>query len=113
MPYIYFLYLNMKQGPMQDLRVRRPSTWRSTARASPATSMRHRAAEYGMAVAGNLGLRSHLPQLQYDPDKAKKLMGDAGHADGFKTLYHFPEYGTGTLVQSWISATRRSASTWS
>jgi peptide/nickel transport system substrate-binding protein len=102
-PYIYFLYLNMKQKPMQDLRVRQAinmavdregiarDIYRGTGRA-----------EYGMLSPGTWAYDPNFRMYDYNPDKAKQLMVEAGYADGFKTIYHFPEYGTGTLVQSWI-----------
>ena len=102
-PYIYFLYLNMKQKPMQDIRVRQAinmavdregiarDIYRGTGRA-----------EYGMLSPGTWAYDPSFRMYEYDPDKAKKLMVEAGYADGFKTIHHFPEYGTGTLVQSWV-----------
>ena len=102
-PYIYFLYLNMKHGPLQDIRVRTGDQHGDRPRGHrPRHLSRHRAAEYGMLSPGTDAYDPELQQLRLRPGRAKKLMAEAGHADGFKTLFHFPQYGTGKLVETWI-----------
>jgi peptide/nickel transport system substrate-binding protein len=102
-PFIYFLYLNMKHPQLQDLRVRQAinhavdreglarDVYRGTGRA-----------EYGMLSPGTWAYDPNFRMYEYDVEKAKALMAEAGKGAGFKLLYHFPAYGTGTLVQSWI-----------
>ena len=102
-PYINFLYLNMKFKPMQDVRVRRAinmaidregiarDIYRGTGRA-----------EYGMLSPGTDAYDPAFRSYKYDPDAAKKLLAEAGYPNGFKMVYQLPQYGTGEVVETWI-----------
>jgi len=75
-PYIYFLYLNMKQGPMQDIRVRQAINMAVDREGIARGHLsRHRAAGIRHAVAGNLGLRSQLPQLRVRSGQGQEADG--------------------------------------
>ena len=49
---------------------------------------------------GYFGVSKKLKPVAYDPDGAKKLLADAGFADGFKLTLHSPTAATSTTSRS-------------
>jgi peptide/nickel transport system substrate-binding protein len=102
-PYINFLYLNMKFKPMQDVRVRRAINM-AIDREGIAREIYHGTgrAEYGMLSPGTDAYDPNFTGYKYDPEGAKKLLAEAGYPNGFKMVYELPQYGTGEIVETWI-----------
>ena len=102
-PYINYIHLNFNFPPMQDLRVRQAinmaidregiakEIYRNTGRA-----------EYGMLSPGTDAYDPDFKSYSYDPEGAKKLLAEAGYADGLKMVFEIPQYGTGEIVETWI-----------
>src|SRR3989449_6785043 len=82
-----FLNINASRGPLKDVRVRQAISWA----VDRAQVMRVAAAGFGRLTAPATAPMKQwqLPEEQWmryykpDPDKAKKLLADAGHAGGF------------------------------
>jgi peptide/nickel transport system substrate-binding protein len=102
-PDILFLYLNMKNPQLKDVRVRRAinmaidrdgiakEVYRGTGKP-----------EYGMLSPGTWAYDPKFKMYEYDPDKAKALLAEAGLGSGFSFRYETFQYGTGQLFESWI-----------
>ncbi len=102
-PYINFLHLNFKNPAIQDIRVRKAinmaidregiarEIYRKTGRA-----------EYGMLSPGTDAYDPAFRSYSYDPEGARKLLAEAGHADGLKLVFELAQYGTGEIVETWI-----------
>jgi peptide/nickel transport system substrate-binding protein len=102
-PFVNFLYLNMKFKPMQDIRVRQAinmaidregiarEIYRNTGRA-----------EYGLLSPGTDAYDPGFRSYKYDPEAAKKLLAEAGYPNGFKMVFELAQYGTGEIVETWI-----------
>lgn len=102
-PFINFLYLNLKFKPMQDVRVRRAINM-AIDREGIARDIYHGTgrAEYGMLSPGTDAYDPNFRSYGYDPEGARKLLAEAGYPNGFKMVYQLPQYGTGEVVETWI-----------
>jgi len=102
-PYINFIYLNTKFGPFKDKRVRQAVNM-AIDRAGIAKEIYRKTgrAEYGMLSPGTDVYDPSFSSYNYDPEAAKKLLAEAGYANGFKAVYQLPQYGTGEIVETWI-----------
>lgn len=102
-PYINFLHLNFKNPAIADIRVRKAinmaidregiakEIYRSTGRP-----------EYGMLSPGTDAYDPNFKSYSYDPEGAKKLLAEAGHASDLKLVFELPQYGTGEVVETWM-----------
>ena len=79
-----YVAINTTRGPLKDLRVRRALNHAVDVRTLLATVM----ADRGVLAAGSvppgiLGYDSSRTPYDYDPAKAKQLLSEAGHSNGF------------------------------
>jgi len=102
-PYINFLHLNFKNDAMKDIRVRKAINM-AIDREGIAHDIYHGTgrAEYGMLSPGTDAYDPTFKSYSYDPEGAKKLLAEAGHAHDLKLVFELPQYGTGELVETWI-----------
>ncbi len=102
-PYINFIHLNLKNPALQDVRVRQAINM-AIDREGIAKEIYHATgrAEYGMLSPGTDAYDPSFTSYKYDPEGAKKLLAEAGHADGLKLIFEIPQYGTGEIVETWI-----------
>ena len=102
-PYINYIHLNFNFPPMQDIRVRQAINM-AIDREGIAKEIYHGTAraEYGMLSPGTDAYDPSFKSYAYDPEGAKKLLADAGYADGLKLVFEIPQYGTGEIVETWI-----------
>lgn len=102
-PFINFLHLNFKNDAMKDIRVRKAinmaidrdgiahEIYRNTGRA-----------EHGMLSPGTDAYDPAFKSYTYDPEGAKKLLAEAGYANGLKLTFELAQYGNGEVVETWI-----------
>ena len=102
-PYINFIHLNLKNPALQDVRVRRAINM-AIDREGIAKEIYHGTgrAEYGMLSPGTDAYDPSFASYKYDPEGAKKLLAEAGHANDLKLIFEIPQYGTGEIVETWI-----------
>ena len=102
-PFINYIHLNFNFPPVQDIRVRQAINMaidrEGIAKEIYAGTAR---AEYGMLSPGTDAYDPNFKSYGYDPEGAKKLLADAGYADGLKMVFEIPQYGTGEIVETWI-----------
>ena len=58
--------------------------------------------ENGMLSPGTFAYDPDFTYYEYDPEKAKALLAEAGYPDGIEINWDIYQYGTGELVESWI-----------
>ncbi|MEA2586993.1 MAG: peptide/nickel transport system substrate-binding protein, partial [Thermomicrobiales bacterium] len=95
--HVWFLTLNTKAGPTADPKVRQ-----AIAHAIDKQSIIHDILkDTGVVATGPIpssisyAYTDQVPQYAYDPEKAKALLAEAGHADGFETRFWVPQSGSG------------------
>ena len=102
-PFINYIHLNYNFPPMQDIRVRQAINMaidrEGIAKEIYAGTAR---AEYGLLSPGTDAYDPAFKSFSYDPEGAKKLLAEAGYADGLKMVFEIPQYGTGEIVETWI-----------
>ncbi|HEY8369441.1 MAG TPA: ABC transporter substrate-binding protein [Thermodesulfobacteriota bacterium] len=79
----FILHLNLTQKPLDDIRVRRALAHainRDDLIAFLGKDVAY--PEYSPLPQGYLGHTSDVPRYPYDPDKARQLLAEAGHASG-------------------------------
>jgi len=102
-PNYVFIHLNHKHPALQDKRVRQAlnmaidkeglvnEIYAGTGRV-----------EHGMLSPGTFAYDPNVRFYDYDPEKAKQLLAEAGYGDGLELNWDIFQYGTGELVESWI-----------
>ena len=80
----YYVAINTTRGPLKDVRVRRALNHAVDVRTLLGTVMAGRGVlAAGSLPPGILGYDSTRAPYGHDPDKAKRLLADAGYPDGF------------------------------
>jgi peptide/nickel transport system substrate-binding protein len=93
---IWFMSMNVKQKPFDDVRVRR-----AIAHAINKESIVHNILKDTADVAqGPIApaYKCYNPDItvyEYNPEKAKALLAEAGYADGLKVVFDVPQSGSG------------------
>ena len=102
-PNYLFIHLNHKHPILQDKRVRQAMNMaidkEGLVREIYAGTGR---VEHGMLSPGTFAYDPDFRHYDYDPEKAKALLAEAGYPDGFEINWDIFQYGTGELVESWI-----------
>ena len=107
---VYYLALNMKKAPFNDMRVRQALSYAVDREAITKAVTRGYAepaiTDIAPEMAGSLkGVQKPYP---YDPEKAKALLKEAGYGDGFsmKLLVgaNSPDAETGVVLQEYFKA---------
>lgn len=95
---IYPIWLNFREKPLQDVRVRRAMAM-AIDRESMAKFLRRGTAQpaYGILNYGGPGWDPDYRDFPYDPEGAKKLLAEAGYPDGFETRLDWTMGGGGDV----------------
>lgn len=100
LPHIWYLSFNMQAKPFNDLRVRQ-----AVSKAIDKQGMAHELLRDTAAPVFSLVSRtspaydgSWTEPYAYDVEAAKKLMADAGYADGFDTVFEISTSGSGQMI---------------
>ena len=93
---IWFMSMNVTREPFNDLRVRQ-----AIAHAINKETIVHDILKDTAAIANGPIAPAYpcynpdITVYEYNPDKAKALLAEAGYADGFETLFDVPQSGSG------------------
>ncbi len=102
-PNYTFIHLNFRHPALKDKRVRQAlnmaidkqglvdEIYAGTGRV-----------ENGMLSPGTFAYDPNFTFYDYDPEKAKALLAEAGYGDGLELNWDIYQYGTGELLESWI-----------
>ncbi|GAA3953097.1 ABC transporter substrate-binding protein [Allohahella marinimesophila] len=95
---LYMMWVNMKEKPLQDVRVRQ-AICMALDREGMAKFHRNGYAQpaYSVLNFGGPGYDPGFRDCQYDPEKAKALLAEAGYPDGFKTRMDWTMGGGGDV----------------
>jgi peptide/nickel transport system substrate-binding protein len=95
---LYLMWLNFKEKPLQDVRVRRAMAM-AIDRDGMAKYLRRGMAQpaYGILNFGGPGWTADYRDYPYDPEGAKKLLAEAGYPDGFTTRFDWTMGGGGDV----------------
>ncbi len=102
-PSIWLLFFNFKNPVMQDVRVRKAINL-----AIDRDGIAHEIlkdtgrAEMGMLSPGTYAYKPGYQPFKYDPEGAKKLLAEAGYADGLDLEFDIYEYGYNEVWEKWI-----------
>lgn len=82
---IYYYSINAKIKPFDDVRIRKAFQMAIDKQQLLDTLYDGRGTvQSGIMPPGLIGYNPLLPEIKYDPDKAKQLMAEAGYPDGFE-----------------------------
>ncbi|MFN0030100.1 MAG: ABC transporter substrate-binding protein [Acidimicrobiales bacterium] len=91
--------LDTSKPPFDDKRVRQALNYAIDRDGLAESILQGTAAPLPQAAAeANFAFRKENDFYTYDPDKAKKLLADAGYPDGFTFRLSFPTSGSGNMV---------------
>ncbi len=98
-PHLWFLVLNTKEPPFDDVRMRRAVNYAIDKEALVENVLQGTAtvAAGPVPAAFAWAYDQDLKPYPHDPDKARALMREAGHADGAKATFYVAEGGSGML----------------
>ena len=111
--HVWYLGMNNQKKPFDDKRVRQALNYAVNKDAIVNDVLKGTgAASKGPVLPGTWGADRELKAYPYDPDRARKLLAEAGYPTGFSTTLWVPESGSGmqapvamsTVMQSNLKA---------
>lgn len=97
--HIWWVALNMHVKPLDDVRVRQALNYAIDKQAIVDTILQGAATlSNGPIIGHSWGNDPAVLPYEYDPEKAKALLAEAGFADGFSTNFWVPESGSGMVA---------------
>lgn len=98
-PHVWYLQFNMQNELMQDYRVRQAIAM-AINREGMAESLLRGTADpaSGIQSPGNEAYDPDFVDFEYNPDKARELLEEAGFGDGLQMTYRLPIDGSGQLI---------------
>jgi peptide/nickel transport system substrate-binding protein len=102
-PSLWYMHVNNKHPILKDKRVRQAMLYGFNRKGMTEQLMRSTATPaYGMLSAGTFAFDPAFDMYQYDPDKARALLAEAGYPDGFDVNMEIFIYGLGELSEQWF-----------
>ena len=97
-PHVWFLILNLREGPFTDQRVRQAANYAIDKQALVENVLQDTAtvADSPIAPAFDWAYNEDLEPYPYDPDRARELISEAG-AEGAELTFYVTEGGSGML----------------
>lgn len=98
-PHLWFLILNTKEPPFDDVRMRQAVNY-AINKESLVTDVLQGTATVAAGptpAAFEWAYNAELEPYPYDPEKAKELIAEAGHEGGVSTTFYVTEGGSGML----------------
>ncbi len=111
--HVWYLGINNQKKPLDDRRVRQAMNYAVNKDAIVRDVLKGTGlVSAGPVLPGTWGAEPGLKPYPYDPERARKLLAEAGHAGGFSTTLWVPESGSGmqspvamaTVIQSNLKA---------
>jgi peptide/nickel transport system substrate-binding protein len=111
--HVWYLGINNQKKPFDDKRVRQAMNYAVNKEAIVRDVLKGTGlVSAGPVLPGTWGAEAGLKPFPYDPDRARKLLAEAGHAGGLATTLWVPESGSGmqspvamaTVIQSNLKA---------
>ena len=98
-PHVWFLILNLREGPFTDQRVRQAANYAINKQALVENVLQGTAtvADSPIAPAFDWAYNEDLEPYPYDPDRARELIQEAG-AEGAEVTFYVTEGGSGMLA---------------
>lgn len=95
---IYYATFNQNIPPFDNVKVRKALQMAIDRQGLvDALNAGRGAPRYGIFPAGVMGYNPNLPEIPYDPERAKALLAEAGYPDGFAMTIAHDSSSTGTL----------------
>ncbi len=102
-PNYTFIHLNFRHPALKDKRVRQAINMAIDKQGLVDEIYAGTAhVENGMMSPGTFAYDPNFTFYNFDPEKAKALLAEAGYGDGLEINWDIYQYGTGELVESWI-----------
>jgi peptide/nickel transport system substrate-binding protein len=97
-PHIWPYALNVKEGPWKDKRVRQAANY-AIDREGLSKSLLNGVAKPAtqLVYPGHPWYNDKAVKYNYDPEKAKKMLAEAGYPNGFQTTFIVPTSGSGNM----------------
>ncbi|NHN31740.1 ABC transporter substrate-binding protein [Paenibacillus agricola] len=97
-PHIWTYVFNMAEGPWKDKRVRQAANY-AIDREGLSKSLLNDVAKPALQLfyPGHSWYSESAVKYGYDPEKAKKLLAEAGYPNGFQTTFIVPTSGSGNM----------------
>lgn len=99
-PHVWYLTMNFKDPIIsKDLRIRQAIAMAIDREGMAKNLLKETAtAAYSIQSPANEAFDPNFKDYPYDPEKAKKLLADAGYPNGFETTYQVSVDGSGQLI---------------
>jgi peptide/nickel transport system substrate-binding protein len=102
-PSIWFTYFNFENSVLKDKRVRQAINMAIDREGIVRDILKGNARpEAGMLSAGTYAYDPNFKSWKYDPDGAKKLLAEAGYANGVDIQFDIFQYGYNEVWEKWI-----------
>ena len=102
--HIWWVTLNMHEDHFKDKRVRQAMNYAIDKEAIIQNVLAGAAVvSHSFGFPNTPAYTDEVTQYEYDPEKAKQLLADAGYPDGFSTTYIVPESGSGMVAPKEIA----------
>lgn len=102
-PSIWYVSVNTRHPILKDVRVRQALNYALNREDLAAQIYQGTATPaYGILSRGTAAFDPDFKGYEYNPEKAKALLAEAGYPNGFDVTFQIPQYGTGELWEQWL-----------